>query len=187
MPRSGGRDADANRQRSASPANDDLARRAPSALVTRSIKMLNIALLEQGLTDAFANPPASASGCGEAWANAVKAYCSAVVPPVLTPAIESAASALAGALGGAFSSPSAIGSMESAFAAFGAALALGMAPTFAGVPPAGPVGFASQFGGPAPTTHGAAASAIAGRIDSWMRTGSATLVAPPNTPIPAWS
>jgi hypothetical protein len=61
-------------------------------------------------------------------------------------------------------------------------VALGIAPAFAGVPPAGPVGFAAQFGGAAPETHAAAGGAIAGRIDAWMKTGSATLVAPPNTP-----
>jgi len=148
---------------------------------------LVVSVLSSKLASNFAAPAADAAGCGQQWADAVKAYAASIVPPVLTPALESAASALAGALGGAFASPSAIGGMESAFAAFGAALAAGMAPTFAGVPPAGPVGFASQFGGSAPETHGAAASAIAGRIDVWLRTGSATIVAPPNTPVPAWS
>jgi hypothetical protein len=59
-----------------------------------------------------------------------------------------------------------------------------MAPLFTGAPPAGQVGFAPQFGGAPPQTHGEAAGAIAGRIDAWMKTGSATLVAPPNTVTP---
>jgi hypothetical protein len=111
----------------------------------------------------------------------VKTYAAAVVPPSTT--VEAAAATLASALGSAFASPSAIPAMELAFTAFGASVALGMAPTFAGVPPAGPVGFAAQFGGAAPETHGEAASAIAGRVDVWMKSGTATLVAPPNTPV----
>lgn len=143
---------------------------------------LVISVLSNALASNFASPAGDAAGCGQQWADAVKAYAAGIVPPSTT--LNAAASALAGALGSAFASPSAIGGMESAFAAFGASLALGMAPTFTGVPPAGPVGFASQFGGPAPTTHAAAASAIAGRIDAWMKTGSAALVAPPNTVTP---
>jgi hypothetical protein len=74
--------------------------------------------------------------------------------------------------------------MEAAFTAFGAAVGVGMAGAgFAAVPPAGPVGFAAQFGGPAPSTHADAAQQIASRIDLWMKTGTATLIAPPNTPV----
>lgn len=145
---------------------------------------LDISVLSNELASNFAAPAADAGGCGQQWADAVKAYASGLVPP--STALDAAAAALAGALGGAFASPSAIGGMESAFAAFGASVALGMAPTFTGVPPAGPVGFAAQFGGAAPPTHGAAAGAIAGRIDAWFKTGSAVLVAPPNTTTP-WS
>lgn len=145
---------------------------------------LVVSVLSNALASNFAAPAADAGGCGQQWADAVKAYAAGLVPP--STALDAAAATLAGALGGAFASPSAIGGMESAFAAFGATLAAGMAPTFTGVPPSGPVGFADQFGGPAPETHGAAAGAIAGRIDAWMKTGSATLVAPPNTTTP-WS
>lgn len=144
---------------------------------------LNQAALSNGLASCFAAPAADAGGCGQQWADAVKAYAAGIVPPVPTPALEGAASALAGALGGAFSNPSAIAGMESAFAAFGAALAAGMLPAWASTPPAGQVGFAAQFGGAPPGTHGEAAGAIAGRIHAWMVTGSATLVAPPNTPV----
>jgi hypothetical protein len=99
--------------------------------------------------------------------------------------VTAAAEALEGQLAAAFASPNAIPDMESAFAAFAAAVGLGMA-GWTPTPPAGPVGFAGQFGGPAPETHGAAAGAIASIIDTWMRTGSATLVAPPFTVAP-WS
>jgi hypothetical protein len=73
--------------------------------------------------------------------------------------------------------------MESAFASFGATVGLGMA-GFVPTPPAGPVGFASQFSGPKPATAQAAATAIAAIIDAWMRTGLSTLIAPPNTAVP---
>jgi hypothetical protein len=142
---------------------------------------LALPALSNGLASCFASPAEDAAGCGQQWADAVKAYAAAVVPPSTT--VEAAAATLAGALGAAFATPAAIPAMESAFAAFGASVALGMAPAFAGVPPAGPVGFAAQFAGAAPETHGEAASAIAGRIDVWMKSGTATLVAPPNTPV----
>lgn len=145
---------------------------------------LNLAALSNGLASCFADPPGDAAGCGQQWADAVKNYAAGIVPPVPAPALEAAAGVLAGALGSAFATPAAIPAMELAFTAFGATVALGMAPAFAGVPPAGPVGFAAQFAGAAPETHGEAASAIAGRIDAWMKTGSATLVAPPNTVSP---
>jgi hypothetical protein len=143
---------------------------------------LDSSLLSNKLAALFADPPADAASCGQQWGAAMKDYAASLVP--LSTTIESAAATLGGALGGAFANASAIGGLEAAFSAFGVAVALGQAPAFAGIPPAGLVGFAAQFGGPAPETHGAAASAIAGRIDAWMKTGSATLVAPPNTSTP---
>lgn len=143
---------------------------------------LNLPALSGQLADGFASPAADAAGCAAQWASAVEAYASGIVPPSLS--VSTAAAQLEAALAGAFSSPNAIPGMESAFTAFGAAVGLGMAPLYAAVPPPAPVGFAAQFGGPAPATHAAAASAIAGLIDTWMKTGTATLVAPPNTLTP---
>jgi hypothetical protein len=73
--------------------------------------------------------------------------------------------------------------MESAFAAFAVTVGGGMV-GFTPTPPAAPVGFASQFGGPKPATAADAASQIASLIDTWMRSGIGTLIAPPNTPTP---
>lgn len=140
--------------------------------------------LSNSLASNFASPAADAAGCAQQWADAVKSYAADVVPPSTT--LETAAAALQSGLATAFAAPSAIAGMEQAFSAFGTSLAVGMAPTFTGAPPPGPVGFANQFGGPAPETHGAAAGAIASLIDTWFRTGTATLVAPPNTVTP-WS
>jgi hypothetical protein len=64
--------------------------------------------------------------------------------------------------------------METAFATFATALATGMAPAFVAVPPPAPIGFATLFAKPYPTTHAAAAQAVSDAIDVWMKTGTAT-------------
>jgi len=99
--------------------------------------------------------------------------------------VAPAAVTLASSLASAFSAPNAVPGMESAFSAFAAAVGLGMA-GYAPTPPAGPVGFAPYFAGADATTHAQAASEIAALIDPWMKTGIATLIAPPNTVVP-WS
>jgi len=129
-------------------------------------------VLANGLASLFADPPPDAAACGQAWGDAVKDYAAGLVPPSTT--MTAAAATLGGALGEAFATPSAIPAMEAAFAAFGVAVAGGQLPAFVGTPPPAPVGFAEQFAGPAPNSPGEAASAIAGKIDTWMRTGSAT-------------
>jgi len=144
---------------------------------------LNIAALQSGLESAFASPPATVAECAQAWADAVQSWASGILPASTT--VSAAAAALSGALASAFSSPAAIPGLEAAFATFAGSVGLGMA-GYVPVPPPSPVGFAAQFGGPHPPTHAAAAQAIAGLLDAWMRTGTGTLVAPPNTVIP-WS
>lgn len=140
---------------------------------------LSAAGLGSQLGSSFSSPATSAAGCAGQWATAVQAYASSIVPP--SAAVNVAAEALESGLVTAFSSSDAIPGMEQAFAAFVLALAGGMAPAYTGVPPAGPVGFASLFGGAPPETHTEAGSKVANVIDAWMKTGSATLVAPPNT------
>lgn len=141
------------------------------------------ASLANALQSEFAAPPATSAQCAQAWADAVSSYAAAIVPPSTT--VSAAASALAGALAGAFASPAAAPGMESAFAAFAASVGAGMAAAgFSAVPPPAPVGFAQQFAGAKPETHTQAAQAIATLIDTWMRTGVAVLIAPPNTPQP---
>lgn len=139
--------------------------------------------LAQQLSSIAENPPPSSAACGQAWANAVGAYAASVVPPSTT--VSAATSTLAGALAGAFASPAAAPGMETAFLSFATTLGLGMAGAgFTGAPPVAPVGFAPQFAGPKPLTHDAAAQTLATLIDTWMKTGIATLIAPPNTPQP---
>lgn len=141
------------------------------------------ATLKTALESCFASPPPGASGCAQAWADAMGSYAGAVVPPSTT--ISAAKSTLQAALTAAFSAPNAAPAMESAFTSFAATVGLGMAGAgFAATPPPGPVGLAVLFSGPKPPTHSAAALQISSAIDTWMRTGIATLIAPPNTPQP---
>lgn len=128
--------------------------------------------LSSGLAELAADPPATAAGCAQAWADAVRAYAAAVVPASTT--VTAAAATLAGALSSAFQSSAAAPQMETAFTAFAASVGAGMAPAFVAVPPSGSVGFAAQFGGAMPATHAEAGDAIATRIDNWLKTGTAT-------------
>lgn len=142
---------------------------------------LNPSALSGGLDSLFASPPPDAAACGDAWASAAESWAAGIVPPSTT--VSTAAAALAGALTSAFSHPDCASDMESAFASFGAAVGAGMV-GYVPTPPSGPVGFAPQFSGPKPATAAEAANAIATKIDTWMRTGLSTLVAPPGTVIP---
>lgn len=99
-------------------------------------------------------------------------YASGVVPASLS--VSAAGTTLATSLAGAFATPFAAPGMETAFAAFAASVGAGMAPAFLAAPPTRPVGFASQFAGPAPETHADAAASVASLVDGWMRTATAT-------------
>jgi hypothetical protein len=143
---------------------------------------LNLGALQNGLQSVADNAPKGPAAAGQAWADAVQSYASGVIPASTT--VSAATATLAGALATAFSGGAAAPGMESALASFALTVAGGMAAAgFAGVPPVGPVGFATQFGGPKPQNHADAASQLASLIDSWMKTGTATLIAPPNTPV----
>jgi len=149
---------------------------------------LDTSALGSALGDLFESPPdgdgdqaAGRNACARAWADAMKGYAAGVIPASTT--VSGAAAALKSALVGAFGSADGAGAMEQAFAAFAGAVAGGMpAGGWAGVPPPAPVGFAALLATMQPS-RGAAAAAWATKIDTWMRTGTATLIAPPNTPI----
>src|SRR5262245_65312955 len=144
---------------------------------------LNPASLQSDLQSLFSNPPAAAADCAQAWADAIQGYAASIIPASTT--VAAAASALAGALASAFATPSAASAFDAAFAAAAVTIAGGMLPTFTGVPPVAPLNVASLLGSPQPT-HAAAAALFASLIDTWFRTGTAVLVAPPNTVVP-WS
>lgn len=144
---------------------------------------LNPASLQSSLESLFSSPAGSRAQCAQAWADAVNGYAAAIVPA--STAVAAAVATLASSLASAFGAPSAASPFDAAFAAFAVTVAGGMLPAFAGVPPAAPLNVAAQLGIVQPS-HAAAAAAWAAMIDAWFRTGTATLVAPPNTLVP-WS
>jgi len=145
---------------------------------------LNPAGLQSDLEMLFASPPATAAACAQAWADAVGSYAAGLVPASTT--VAAATAALVAPLQSAFESPSAASPIDDAFAVFAAAVAAGQLPLFAGVAPAAPLGIASLLS-VTRETHAEAAAAFAALIDGWLRTGTAMLVLPPNTLVPAWT
>jgi hypothetical protein len=144
---------------------------------------LNPSALQSSLESLFASPPATRALCAQAWADAIQGYAAAVVPASTT--VTAACAALATALESAFALPSAAAAFDAAFAALAVTVAGGMLPAFTGAPPPSPLGIAALLAG-TQATHAAAAAAFASLVDTWFRTGSAVLVAPPNTLVP-WS
>lgn len=135
--------------------------------------------LQSGFAAGYTTFPAAAHG----WAQAVQTGCSGIIPASTT--VTAACTTLEGALTTAFAAPNAIPGMVTAFTAFAVTVALGMLPAFTGVPPAAPINFASVFGSTY-DSHSNAAQAISNLIVAWLKTGTATLVAPPFTVVP-WS
>jgi len=127
------------------------------------------------------------------WADAMEAYASGVLQGGSGAATGRAplASALKTAFEAHAPTPVALAAaMELAFTAFATAVATGMASTtpipFTGVPPVGPVGFASLLAAPSQTAE-ASATALSNAIDTWMKTGSATPNTPPGAGSAPWS
>jgi hypothetical protein len=146
---------------------------------------LNAAGLESDLTALFADPPSTTAACAAAWAAAVSAYASGIVPAstTVTAAQAPLAASLTSAFGGA--DPATVSTaMEAAFLTFATSVGGGMA-GFAGTPPVTPVGVAALAANQQ-ATHAAAADAWASAIDTWMKTGIATLIAPPFT-VTTWT
>jgi len=139
---------------------------------------LNPVALQSALESLFADPPSTAAGCAQGWADAVGSYAAGLLPTSTT--IPAAKAALAAALQSAFESSSAGSSVDDAFATFAATVAAGMLPLFTGAPPTTPLGIVATLSG-ARETHADAAAVFAALIDGWLKTGKATLVAPPNT------
>lgn len=131
---------------------------------------LDAAGLKSDIQAIAADPPATVLAAAQAWAQAVVFYGGSVVPASTT--VSAAGAALQGALEDAFATDDAADAMEDAFAAFGLAVAGGMAPAFVGSAPPGQVGFSGLFE-IARSTALAAANAVGGAIDAWMKTGSA--------------
>jgi hypothetical protein len=141
--------------------------------------------LRSGLPGAAgADYPSTLEACAKAWAGAVTAWAAGVVPPSAT--VAAAGTALEGALVAAFKAQS-LTAVDAALLAFAVQVGGGMAPAFVAVPPAGPPGLAQLLAGARAETRQAGVEMVAAALDAWLRTGTATLAAPPNTLVPAWS
>jgi len=128
--------------------------------------------------------PPDDPAAAKAWATAVDAYASAVIPP--STAAAAAKSAMQGALTGMSAPGAAAVAFPGAFSAYAATLGGGMAPAFIAVPPPAPLVLAPVFilgmtGAPA----SAVVAMMASIIDVWFKTGTATPAAG-GSPVP-WS
>jgi len=124
-------------------------------------------------------PQATVAGAAAAWASAVGSYAAGVVPVSTTAAAATAT--LQTALTTVFGWAQAAYGMEIVFATFATTLGVGMAGAgFTGAPPVGSVGFAALFATPVANAQDAA-EAVANAIHTWMTSGTAALIAPPNT------
>ena len=128
--------------------------------------------LQSDLQSISARPGATALDCAALWADTITAYAAAVVPPSTTSA--AAGSALQASLASAFATLAAAPLMDIALTTFAATLGAGMAPAFVAVPPPAPIGFATLFAEPYPSTAEAFAVKLSTAVDTWMRTGTAT-------------
>lgn len=123
--------------------------------------------LVDDLESRLSDPPPTADECAAELAQAVGAYAADIIPASTT--VASAAATLETALKSAYAQPSAIAPTESAFTAFASTVGSGMA-GFTAVPPSGPVGFATMDA----STRSGAFEALADKIDTWLKTGTAT-------------
>jgi hypothetical protein len=142
---------------------------------------LTTPLLQSALEALFAEPPPTGGACADAWACAMLDYAAGILPPSAT--VDAAADTLAAALAAAFATPAAALAVDDAFMAFAVTVGGGMAPAYVATPPPAALGIASLFTAPAPT-HVAAAATFGALIDTWLRTGTAQLVAPPFAVLP---
>lgn len=145
-----------------------------------------------GLPGAGANGPLeNAAQVAQVWAAAVGAWAAGIVPPSST--VSAAQATLEGTLAGLLATPHASGaevaslasSLEAAHLAFATAVGGGMA-GYTPVPPVAPAGFLAILTASPRDTSQEAADEISDALDSWMRTGVSTLIAPPFTVVP-WS
>lgn len=153
---------------------------------------LNPSGLTSDFTAFFASPPitvvddevdttASRAACAQEWADAMQSYASAIVPASTT--VAAAAATLSTSLASAFALADASTAFDSAMLAFATTVGSGMA-GFTAVPPPAPLGVSTLLA-TTQSTHAAAAAAFTSKIDTWMRTGTATPI-PSGSPV-NWS
>lgn len=139
--------------------------------------------MKSALQTGFSSGATTYAAAANSWGDAVQTGTASIIPASTT--VAAAATTLKTALAAAFAASNAVPGMVTAFTAFAVTVAAGQLPLYTGVPPASPIDFASIFSSPR-DSHSDAAQAVSDLIETWLKTGSATLVAPPNTVVP-WS
>ena len=154
---------------------------------------LLLSTLEQELTNLmdstspnFVGMPNSMADVASNWSNVMFNYTASIIPPSTTG--SAAKSAMESILLGIAAPGSFFPLFTAGITAFATTLAAGMLPTYTGVIPVAPLVIEPAMMA-IPLVAGNDAlriSTMAGIIDTWFRTGTAVLVAPPYTVIP-WS
>lgn len=153
-------------------------RRRPRVVQSQIMPLVE-ATLAADLEALFADPPPTESECAGEWASAFESYASTIFPTSSTVSI--AAATLRGALSGFNGDTQLASKLASALTGFAGTIAGGMAPAFAGTPPASPLSLTFSNH----DTPRAAAQAIASAVQTWMITGTATPI--PSGPPVLWS
>lgn len=139
----------------------------------------------------------------DAWSELFTPYVQVMIPPptVVPGILEAAEVTLNSSLVGLFSATNPTitvfaTSLSTIIGAWAAQLPAGIGPTYASVAPLAPalqapltatlVSFETALNAGNPPEPEDVAEAIAGDIDTWLKTGTSTLVAPPNTVL-TWS
>ncbi len=131
--------------------------------------------LTQQLQNLFKQPPFSESDCANAWAQAMVAYTTPIVPPSTGQA--AAGTAMASALQGMSASAAAPDLLVTAIASFAQALTSTMPPSAAAIAPL-KADLQSSLPGKinSPSLDGdQIGSDVADAIDTWMKTGTYTI------------
>ena len=120
---------------------------------------------------AFVGYPANSIAAAVNWMTAIDNYAQSVIPVSTTAAAAKTAAIaiLSAPAPGAF-----FPALISALTTYATTLATGMAPAFTAVPPPAPISFATLLALPLNASVSARVSLIAGLIDTWFLTGSAT-------------
>lgn len=139
-----------------------------------------IKIMDKDDSSSFEGFPKDAKEVGERWANALDAYASAVTPPSTTPSAAKVASERIFATASPILANAAI-VLPQAFLAYATILAGGMS-GYTGVPPAGVLDLSTVFAiGLGGGSGSDCAAEMANKVDIWFKTGTATLIVPPNT------
>lgn len=154
---------------------------------------VNKAGLQSALESLFSDPPDNREDCASLWADALQTYVAGMFPPHVAASTGAASAALGAELLGVFTAwwgnstageDLDCGPFEDAFYNFGLLIKSSDAGLYSGLlEPQLPVGLCSLGNA---DSHSSAAADWASTIDTWFKTGTSQLKAPPNTVV-NWS